>query len=121
MKKISEAEFEVMKILWNESPLAAADICERVATSTQWNPKTVKTLLSRLVEKGALSHKTEGRRYLYKPMITRRAFSKDATKSLADKLFNGRAAPLVAHLADAKGLSSRDIEELESLIAELKK
>ena len=120
-KPISNAEFEVMDVLWAKSPLAASDVAERVSDKTKWSSKTVKTLLSRLVEKGALGHQSEGRRYLYRPLITRAEYAAGETETLADKLFGGRAAPLVAHLADARGLSADDINELETILTELKR
>lgn len=120
-KPISNAEFEIMDILWSESPLAATDVAKRVADKTDWSSKTVKTLLARLVEKGALAYRSEGRRYLYRPLITRAEYAKGETETLADKLFGGRAAPLIAHLADARGLAADDIDELETILAELKR
>ena len=120
-KPISNAEFEIMDVLWADSPLAASDVAKRVAGKTDWSSKTVKTLLARLVEKGALAFRSEGRRYLYRPLITRAEYAKEETETLADKLFGGRAAPLIAHLADARGLAADDIDELESILAELKR
>lgn len=119
-KPISNAEFEIMDVLWADSPLPASDVAARIENKTQWSAKTVKTLIARLVEKGALSHQSDGRRYLYRPVISRDKYAKNAAKSLADKLFGGRAAPLVAHLADADGLSEEDIHELEALLTEIK-
>ena len=81
---------------------------------------TVKTLLSRLVEKGALETQADGRRYLYRPAVAKRDYQKKEAGQLIDKLFGGRAAPLVAQLADARGLSEDDIEELEALLGRLK-
>lgn len=120
-KQITKAEFRIMDILWNESPLAAATVAERLAEETGWSLKTVKTLLSRLAEKGAVDHKPDGRRYLYSPKVSRDAYARRATQRLADQLFGGRAAPLVAHLAESKGLTSDDIKDLEALIGELKR
>lgn len=119
--QISKAEFEVMEVLWEESPLAAAEIAERLEKQTSWSLKTVKTLLSRLVEKGAARHKPDGRRYLYSPVLDREDYARTAASQLANQLFGGRAAPLVAHLAGEKGLSSDDLKELEALIEELKR
>ena len=65
-KPISNAEFEIMDVLWAQSPLGASDVAGRLADKTKWSSKTVKTLLARLVEKGALGHRSEGRRYLYR-------------------------------------------------------
>lgn len=120
-KPISNAEFEVMDVLWAKSPLAACDVADRICDKTGWSSKTVKTLLSRLVGKGALGHQSEGRRYLYRPLITRAEYAAGEAETLADKLFGGRAAPLVAHLADARGLSADDINELETILTELKR
>ena len=118
-KKISQAELSVMEVLWGESPLPASDIASALQAKT-WNIKTIKTLLSRLVDKGALSTARDGRRYLYAPLISREAYAAGAARSLSDRLFGGRAAPLVAHLAEGRGLSDGDIAELEAILASLK-
>jgi predicted transcriptional regulator len=120
-KSISQAELMVMEILWTESPLAASDVADRLTNKTDWNIRTVKTLLSRLVAKNALETTQDGRRYLYAPLLTRGSYAARAARRLSDRLFGGRAAPLVAHLAQADGLSDEDIKDLEALIAELKK
>ena len=120
-KRISQAELDVLEVLWAESPLAASDVAERLARDKDWNIKTVKTLLSRLVDKQALSTRRDGRRFLYSPIVTRSAYASRAAKRLSDRLFGGRAAPLVAHLAQGEGLSEQDIAELEALLRELKK
>jgi len=120
-KSISNAEFEIMNVLWADAPLGASDVAARVSKKMKWSSKTVKTLLARLVEKGALGHRSEGRRYLYRPLITRDEYAAGETETLANKLFGGRAAPLVAHLADTRGLSREDIDDLETIIAELKR
>ena len=118
-KKISQAELNVMEVLWAQSPLPASDIAVALALKS-WNIKTIKTLLSRLVDKGALSTAKDGRRFLYAPLISRDTYASTAARSLSDRLFGGRAAPLVAHLAEGRGLSDDDIAELETLLAELK-
>ncbi|MEL7491237.1 MAG: BlaI/MecI/CopY family transcriptional regulator [Pseudomonadota bacterium] len=120
-QKITQAEFEIMDALWAEAPLAAADIAGRLKAQTDWSVKTVKTLLTRLVEKGAVAHEEDGRRYLYRPLLSRAAYARTETSSLAQKLFGGRAAPLVAHLAEADGLSADDLNALERLVEELKR
>ena len=119
-KKISQAELSVMEVLWAESPLPASDIAEALAAQKNWNIKTIKTLLSRLVEKQALSTAKDGRRFLYAPLISRESYAATAAQTLSDRLFGGRAAPLVAHLAEGRGLSDEDIAELELILAELK-
>ena len=119
--QITKAEFQVMDVLWAQSPLAAAVVAEQLKADTGWSLKTVKTLLSRLVEKGAVSHEPDGRRYLYRPKVSRNAYARRAARSLADQLFDGRAAPLVAHLAETRGLTNEDMRDLEALLEELKR
>ena len=116
---ISRSEHAVMDVLWAEPGLAATDVHARLS-DTGWSPQTVKTLLSRLVGKHALRAERDGRRFRYHPLIARDAYAASAAKSLARRLFGGRAAPLVAHLAEGDGLTDADIEELEALIEKMK-
>lgn len=118
--QITPAELEIMKVLWKHPGTGASEIVDALDGEQDWSPRTVKTLLSRLVEKGALETTAEGRRYLYRPLIAKRDYQKKEAGQLIDKLFGGRTAPLVAQLADARGLSSDDIEELEALLGRLK-
>jgi len=120
VKPISQAELDVMDVLWGESPLAASDVAARLSEKN-WNIRTVKTLLSRLVEKKVVDTAQDGRRYLYSPLISQQDHARGAVRKLSDRLFGGRAAPLVAHLANGEGLSKQDIAELEALIEELKR
>ena len=118
--KITPAEHAVMDVLWQRSPIAASDVANELALSKGWSSTTVKTLLSRLVEKGALTTTPEGRRFLYSPTLSKDHYARSVTRSFVDRIFGGRAAPLVAHLADGEGLSDDDIAELERLLEGLK-
>ena len=120
-KRISQAELDVLEVLWAESPIAASDVASRLAGDKDWNIRTVKTLLSRLVEKKAVGTTQDGRRYLYSPLVSREAYARRAARRLTNRLFGGKAAPLVAHLAEGEGLTAEDIAELEALIEGLKK
>jgi predicted transcriptional regulator len=119
-ERISEAEWQVMEVLWAESPLTAADVAARLERQTGWSLATVKTLLSRLAAKGALAFKEDGRRYLYRPATEREEHVAGESRRLVDRLFGGRATPLVAHLAERGELSEADIAELEALVKELR-
>ena len=119
MKKISQAELDVMGVLWRESPIAASDVAKSLPEKN-WNIRTIKTLLSRLVDKQVVATEQDGRRYLYTPILSQGDYARRAARRLSDRLFGGRAAPLVAHLAEGEGLSKDDIAELEALIKELK-
>lgn len=118
--RISEGEHAVMEVLWAEAPLTAAEVHARIDPARGWTDRTVKTMLSRLLAKGALVHAEEGRRYLYRPAVTRRDHAAHESRRLVDRLFGGRAAPLVAHLAEHSALSDSDIAELEALLKELR-
>lgn len=121
VERISDAEHAVMEALWAKSPQSAAEVCQEVCAKRGWSMPTVKTLLSRLVQKGALATKPDGRRFLYSPLIERSAYVGTESKRLVERLFGGRAAPLFAHLAQSEALTPDDIAEIERLLAELKK
>ena len=118
--KISGAELEVMNVLWRRPGLGASDVFEALENRKDWNIRTVKTLLARLVEKGALATEQQGRRYLYSPIVAQREYKAHAARQFVDRVFSGRAAPLVAHLAESEGLTDEDIAELEELLGSLK-
>ncbi len=120
-ERISDAEHAVMEVLWEEAPLTANTVAERLETSQSWSLPTVKTLLSRLLAKGALEAAADGRRFLYTPAIERTDYVSGESRRLVDRLFGGRLSPLVAHLAEQEALTAQDISEIEALLAELKK
>ncbi len=109
-----------MEVLWREAPLTAAEVAERVPSERGWSSRTVKTLLFRLLAKGALVHEEEGRRYLYRPAVARADYVAEESRRLLDRLFDGRVTPLVAHLAERDDLSERDIAEIEALLKALR-
>lgn len=119
-EKISEAEHAVMEALWEQSPLTAADVADRVAEARGWSIQTVKTLLSRLLAKDIVGADQDGRRFLYRPLVARDAYVAGESRRLVDRLFGGRITPLVAHLAEQDRLTAQDIEEIEALLKELK-
>ena len=120
-ERISEAELAVMEALWSaDRPLTAVEVSERIDPLRDWSDRTVKTMLARLLGKGVLAHEEDGRRYLYRPIVARERYVAGESRRLVDRLFGGRAAPLVAHLAQGDGLSAEDIADLEALLKELK-
>ena len=119
--KISEAEMQLLQLLWAESPLGATEVADRVANERGWTITTVKTLLSRLVAKGALTVKPQGRKYLYAPAIERDDVAVSQARGLIDRLFGGRVSPLVAQLAEQQELDEQDIAELEKIVRSLRK
>lgn len=119
-ERISDAEHVVMEALWDESPLTAQDVAERIGPSRGWSVNTVKTLIGRLVAKSAVTHEADGRRYLYRPAVAREAYVAGESRRLIDRLFGGRLTPLVAHLAETDALTQADIAEIEALLRDLK-
>ena len=119
--RISETELDLMAVLWAEAPLSAVDIAARVPARRAWSPTTIKTMLSRLVEKGALGAEADGRRFLYRPLIGRDHIAGAQARRLVDRLFGGRVSPLVAHLAERRDLEPEDLAALEQLIKDLRK
>lgn len=117
--RISEAESQVMEVLWTSAPRSAEEVCGALAGTQSWQEATVKTLLSRLLNKGAIAATRDGRRYLYRPLIKRTDYVHVESKSLLDRLFDGRVAPLVAHFSERSKLSRKDIAELRALIEKL--
>lgn len=120
-ERISDAEHAVMEALWLRSPQSAAEVCDQVAAARGWSMPTVKTLLARLVAKGALETQADGRRFLYTPLIERSSYLGTESRRLVDRLFGGRAAPLFAHLAASEQLTEEDIAEIAHLLQELRK
>ncbi|AWW74955.1 CopY family transcriptional repressor [Erythrobacter sp. KY5] len=119
-ERISEAEHAVMEALWDRGIASAAQVCEVVCEKRDWSLATVKTLLSRLVQKGAIETRPDGRRFLYSPLIARADYVGGESRRLVDRLFGGKAASLVAHLAETEALSEDDLSEIEALLKELK-
>ncbi len=118
--KISDAEHAVMEVLWDESPLTAQDVAERIPSTRDWTANTVKTLLGRLLAKNIIAHEADGRRYLYRPLVARTDYVAGESKRLIDRLFGGKLTPLVAHLAERDELTAQDISEIEALLKGLK-
>ncbi|PKI14105.1 BlaI/MecI/CopY family transcriptional regulator [Colwellia sp. 12G3] len=131
MTEISNAEFEVLEALWQNYPASANDIIAKLNESSdgaddknqdkQWHDKTVKTLLNRLVKKQALSFEKQQRHYLYTPLLEREAYTLKESKSLIERMFSGKVAPLVAGFAKQNDLNKDDINALKSLISDWEK
>lgn len=120
-KRITDAELDVMEALWEAAgPLTAAEVAERIDESRGWSLATVKTMLSRLAAKRIISHREDGRRFLYSPALRREAYVGHESRRFVDRLFGGRLSPLVARLAEEDALDDEDIAAIEALLKELK-
>lgn len=119
-ERASESEMQVLAALWDEAPQTAAELAQRIGQANGWTQATVKTLLARLVQKGAVTAEADGRRYLYSPAIERADAVGEESQRFVDRLFGGRVSPLIAHLAEREALSDADIAEIEALLRRLK-
>lgn len=113
---ISEAESRVMEALWQQAPLSSEQIVAAVQASSDWHEKTIRTLLNRLLGKGAVEATRDGRRYLYAPLLSRAQWQSQESRSLLDRVFGGRVGPLLTHFSQHEKLSAKDIAELRKLI-----
>lgn len=113
---ISDAEWEVMRILWSRSPLAANEVVEALAGRKEWSPRTVKTLLNRLVKKGALAYEEQGNRYLYRPAVSEEACVGSESRSFLERVFGGAAGPMLNHFVRHARLSRDEIAELKRIL-----
>src|SRR3546814_12112942 len=98
---------QVLTALWEEAPQTAAELTQRIGAANGWTQATVKTLIARLVQKGAVTAEADGRRYLYRPAIDRAEAVGEESQRFVDRLFGGRVSPLIAHLAEREALSDR--------------
>ncbi len=117
---ISDAESLVMEVLWRGHDVPADEVVAALASAHDWQEATVKTLLNRLLKKGAIRAEKDGRRYLYSAVLARDQWVTSESKGLLDRLFGGRVAPLVAHFGKQHKLSEADLDELARLIEEMR-
>jgi len=114
--QISDSEWQIMKVIWANSPIAANDIIETLGDSVDWAPKTIKTLINRLVSKEVLGYTKEGRTYLYYPLITSKETIAQENRSFLSKVHNGSFASLVASFVDEDEFTDKELEELKKLL-----
>ncbi|HVT04998.1 MAG TPA: BlaI/MecI/CopY family transcriptional regulator [Thermoanaerobaculia bacterium] len=119
--QISDAEWEVMKVLWEQSPRTANEIAETLCEPMAWHPKTVKTLLGRLVKKGVIRYREEGNRYLYRPALPRERYVEEESRSFVDRVFGGAATPMLVHFVETMKLTEDDLAELRAVLDRKKK
>jgi BlaI family transcriptional regulator, penicillinase repressor len=115
---ISDAEWQVMQVVWNRKTTTAADVITELSQQTGWSHRTIRTLLARLVEKTALSTQPEGNRYVYRPLVTRRQCVREAGRSFLDRVFEGDCGELLMHFARQGKIAPAQIDKLRQLLDE---
>ena len=116
IQRIPPSEWEIMEILWKESPLSAAEICERLPTTNSWNVKAVRAFLDRLLQKEAISrHKIHGI-YVFEPHIRRDESLRQESRSFLDRFFRGNPISMISHFLEEENLAPDDLERLRKLL-----
>ena len=114
--QISGAEWQVMEVLWRSHPLTGNDVIEQIGGQMNWRPNTVRTLLARLVKKGALMVTVEGNSYLYTPCFSREQHVNDESESFLGRVFGGTAKGLLVHFAESGKLTEADLDQLKKIL-----
>jgi BlaI family penicillinase repressor len=115
--KISDTEWEIMRVVWSGHPLTAAEIITQLTTSDpSWHPKTARTLLARLVDKGALDYEAQGRAYVYRPRVTEAECIAAASGSFLERVFGGSLKPMLAHFIEQRRLTQQELDELRAML-----
>jgi BlaI family penicillinase repressor len=117
--QISEAESIVMQVIWDRDSIPTEDVIAALDKHGKWQASTVKTLLNRLLNKGAVKARKDNRRYLYSAVLTREEWLATESHGFLDRMFGGRVAPLVSYFSERKKLGKKDIDDLKKLIKEI--
>lgn len=118
--QISDAEWDVMGPIWEAGSCTAADVIRRLRESHEWNHSTIRTLLARLVEKGALDYEVDGSKYIYRAAVSRQKCVRQKARSFLEQAFAGDAAALLAHFVAEAALDQDEIDHLRRLLAQKK-
>lgn len=116
LPQISDAEYEVMDVIWKYAPISTNEITDRLAKTKDWSPKTIHTMLSRLKKKGVIAHEKESRVFVYTPCVKKEAYLAAESRTLADRFFDGAMKQMVVSFLDQKDLTPEDLAELQSIL-----
>lgn len=116
--KISDAEWEIMKIIWKRNPIKSDEIIDELSEKKEWNPKTVKSFLNRLVNKEAIGFTKEGRNYLYHPLVTEEECINQESESFLNRIYDGAIEMLFSHYLKKEELSKEEINKLKKILTD---
>ena len=116
LPQISEAEYEVMKIVWKNAPVSTNEVTETLTSTTDWSPKTIQAMLKRLVNKGALTYVKEGRVFVYTPLVEEDEYISQKSSSFLSRYYDGELTSMVSAYLENDRLSADEISELRSLL-----
>lgn len=117
LPQISEAEFEVMKVVWKYAPISTNEITERLVKTTDWSPKTIQTLIKRLVTKGVLSYEKQSRVFVYTPLVKESDYIGQESNSFLNRFYDGNIASMLSSYIDNGRLSESEIDTLRALLS----
>ena len=117
LPQISEAEFEVMKIVWKHAPISTNEITEKLLQTTNWSPKTIQTLIKRLVTKGALTYEKQSRMFVYTPLVKEGEYISQESNSFLKRFYDGDITAMVSAYLENDSLSETEIDTLRSLLS----
>lgn len=121
LPQISEAEFEVMKIIWNHAPINTNEITEMLSKTTTWSPKTIHTLIKRLVNKGAISYEKDGRVFVYTPRIKENEYIENESSHFLKRFYNGDITRMLSSFMENNKLSKAEIKILNTMLSSNRK
>ena len=116
LPQISEAEFQVMKIVWEHAPVSTNQVTEYLTRTTKWSPKTIQTMLKRLVQKKALTYDKEGRVFIYTPLFGHEDYVNQESRHFLQRFYNGNVVSMMTAFLDMEELSQQEVDELKELL-----
>lgn len=118
LPQISEAEFEVMKVIWKYAPISTNEVTEKLTQTTDWSPKTIQTMLKRLVNKKALTYEKQSRVFVYTPLIQQDEYIRQKSNSFLDRFYDGNIVSMLSSYLKDEKLSDSEIDSLRSLLSD---
>lgn len=115
---ISEAEFEVMKVIWKYAPISTNEITEKLLQTTNWSPKTIQTLIKRLVTKGALTYEKQSRMFVYTPVVKESEYIGQESSSFLNRYYDGDITAMVSAYIENDKLSESELDTLRTLLSQ---
>lgn len=118
LPQISEAEFEVMKVIWKYAPISTNEVTEKLTQTTDWSPKTIQTMLKRLVTKKALTYEKQSRVFVYTPLVPETGYIRQESNSFLNKYYNGNIVSMLTSYLEDDKLSKTELDTLRHLLSD---
>ena len=118
LPQISEAEFEVMKVIWKYAPISTNEVTEKLTQTTDWSPKTIQTMLKRLVTKKALTYEKQSRVFVYTPLVPETEYIRQESNSFLNKYYNGNIVSMLTSYLEDDKLSKTELDTLRHLLSD---